>query len=267
MYLHSIGLKNFRRLNDVHIDLESHISIFVGANNSGKTSATRALELFTKGAKEFSIHDFSAGSWKTFDSVNPQEPTDDPETVLPTIQLDLWFTVKANDLHRALDLLPKLDWSGSLVGMRVEFEPKDTPELLKNFREAFAAANEDFQEGESDYCPWPKNLTDYLSEELSGEYALKYYVLNPEEFENFRPKDGYQPSEIRADKGRSGAQILNSLMRVDCLSAQRHLSDQAGSRVEEISKVLSRFYSRNLEQHSNDSAALRALSDSETQLP
>lgn len=71
MHIHSIGLKNFRRLNDVHVDLESDISIFVGANNSGKTSATQALELFTKGAKDISVHDFSAGCWKTFDSISP----------------------------------------------------------------------------------------------------------------------------------------------------------------------------------------------------
>ena len=36
MYLSTIKLSNYRRLAGVRIDLESDISIFVGANNSGK---------------------------------------------------------------------------------------------------------------------------------------------------------------------------------------------------------------------------------------
>ncbi len=210
------------------------------------------------------MHDFSAGCWKTFDSISPT--ANDAVSTLPTIQLDLWFSVKESDLHRAIDLLPNLSWAGSLVGMRVELAPKDTTELLKRFREAYAEANKELAEAETTYRPWPKTLTDYLSEELKSEYALKYYVLNPEQFDNFKPKDGYEPAEIKSDKGRSGSQILNSLVRVDCLSAQRHLSDQVGSRVEEISKCLSRFYSRNLQQRENDFTALRALAESETQL-
>ncbi len=38
MYLKKLSIRNFRRLNSVVIDLASDISIFVGANNSGKTS-------------------------------------------------------------------------------------------------------------------------------------------------------------------------------------------------------------------------------------
>nr|MBP7113695.1 AAA family ATPase [Nitrosomonas sp.] len=36
MHIHALRIKNFRRLRDVQIDLNSDISIFVGANNSGK---------------------------------------------------------------------------------------------------------------------------------------------------------------------------------------------------------------------------------------
>lgn len=38
MFLKKLAIRNFRRLHDVVIDLASDISIFVGANNSGKTS-------------------------------------------------------------------------------------------------------------------------------------------------------------------------------------------------------------------------------------
>jgi len=69
-----------------------------------------------------------------------------------------------------------------------------------------------------------------------------------------------------------GAAILRSLVKVDNLSAQRHLADpSSGSgpgagRSEDLSKRLSRFYKRNLEQRQEDHRALRALFDSEVGL-
>ena len=59
MHLHSYRIKNYRRLRDVHIELASDISIFVGSNNSGKTSATQAISAFVSGVKDkFSLYDF-----------------------------------------------------------------------------------------------------------------------------------------------------------------------------------------------------------------
>ena len=62
MHLKKLAVRNFRRLRNVVIDLASDISIFVGANNSGKTSVGHALQLFT-GSGRFNIHDFSADLW------------------------------------------------------------------------------------------------------------------------------------------------------------------------------------------------------------
>ncbi|MGG2305250.1 AAA family ATPase, partial [Salmonella enterica] len=61
-HLKKLAVRNFRRLEDVVIDLASDISIFVGANNSGKTSVGHALQLFA-GHGRFNIHDFSAALW------------------------------------------------------------------------------------------------------------------------------------------------------------------------------------------------------------
>jgi predicted ATP-dependent endonuclease of OLD family len=52
MHLHSYRIANYRRLRDVHINLAEDISIFVGANNSGKTSATQAIHAFVAATSE-----------------------------------------------------------------------------------------------------------------------------------------------------------------------------------------------------------------------
>jgi hypothetical protein len=105
------------------------MSIFVGSNNSGKTSATHIFQSFLWASKErFSVHDFSADCWAIFDEIGSSDPP--VEKALPTIGLDLWFEVEESNLHRVVKLLPSLDWSGVQIGVRMEFSPKDAIELL-----------------------------------------------------------------------------------------------------------------------------------------
>ena len=134
MYLHSYRIKNYRRLRDVYIELASDISIFVGSNNSGKTSATQALHAFVSGSKDkFSLYDFSSACWKDFDALGnlPEDATNQPE--LPSISLDLWFEVVASDLYLVIPLLPSTAWHGTQVGMRIEFAARNSVELLGKF--------------------------------------------------------------------------------------------------------------------------------------
>lgn len=265
MHLTKLGVRNFRRLSDVIIDLDSDISIFVGANNSGKTSAGHALQLFT-GRGSFSVHDFSAELWQQI--VEFGEGEDD--TSLPTIEIDLWFEVGPSDLHRVIDLLPNLAWQGSLIGMRIAFEPIDaeaTRAAYVEARQRALAASVPSSGERGTYNPSPQSLHHYLRTRLNTEYELRHYVLDPSRFDaTMAPEDGYTPA-LLAGRDRSGREILNSLIKIDFLHAQRHLSDSpGGARAEDLSRVLSRFYDRNLEQMGDDLATLRALADSEVSL-
>lgn len=178
------------------------------------------------------------------------------------------------NLHRVIDLLPSLAWQGNQVGVRIAFSPADPNATLERFQNMHAAAQATVQQaadagdGNADFVPSPHNLTEFLTDELRHEYEFRYYVLDRAQFDgDFREPADYEPLEILADKGRTGRHIINSLMRVDFLQAQRHLSDASGgSRAEELSRHLSRFYSRNLEKRGDDYEAIRALSESETLL-
>lgn len=276
MYLHSYRIKNYRRLRDVHIELASDISIFVGSNNSGKTSATQAIHTFVSGSKEkFSLYDFHSACWKNFDKLGDSAEDRAEQSELPSISLDLWFDVTLSDLYLVVPLLPSTAWAGTQVGIRIEFAARNAAELLQKFRKVRMDAQRnaavlDRRENER-YVPWPTNLTDYLKKELLSEYEFKYYVLDRAQFDgNHKPTAGYEPLPLGKDPG--GATILKSIIKVDNLSAQRYLADpapgtiSAAGRSEDLSKRLSRFYKRNLDQRSEDHSALRALFDSETGL-
>lgn len=268
MHIHALRIKNFRRLKDVQIDLASDISIFVGANNSGKTSTSQALQLFTGASRDrFSIHDFNVDCWKVIDAFGEQVEN----VKLPTISIDLWFDVQARDIHRVVDLLPSLNWEGSHVGLRIEFTASDEVALLARFHEARDRARANIQRGQNgaaDFHPPPSTLSEYLRDNLRREYELRYFVLDRARFNaSFVEEANYVPLPITPDKGRGGKDVLNSLLRVDFLDAQRHLADSAGgSRAEDLSRRLSRFYERNLERRGDDYEAMHALANSEAML-
>lgn len=270
MHLSTIRLRNYRRLADVKIDLDSEISIFVGANNSGKTSVAHAMHFFIGGARDrFSFHDISASRWSDIDAF---EAVQDGAS-LPTLSIDLWFQVEQADLHRVIDLLPNLHWQGSKVGVRIVFGPRNEDETLARFRERHAHAQEavaglNEAEDEEPYIAPPRSLREFLEEGIQKEYEFKYFVLDENQFnDDLEPNEGYEPQELLRDQGRTGKDIVNSLVKVDFLHAQRHLSDsEGGSRSEELSRHLSRYYQRNLERHGDDYNAIRALADSETLL-
>jgi predicted ATP-dependent endonuclease of OLD family len=254
----------------VHIELASDISIFVGSNNSGKTSATQAIYAFFSGTKDrFSLYDFSSACWKQFDAFgdSPADSAALPE--LPSISLDLWFGVAASDLYLVIPLLPSTAWQGTQVGIRIEFAARNSTELLEHLRTARNDAKKKaaaLEKRENDgYVPWPKSLTDYLKIKLLDEFEFKYYVLDRAQFDDaYKPLAGYAAMQLGKDPG--GASILKSLVKVDNLSAQRHLADPAASRSEDLSRRLSRFYKRNFDQRQEDHSALRALFDSEVGL-
>lgn len=294
MKLQAYRLQNYRRLRDVVIELDDEISIFVGANNSGKTSAVQGLYSMLRGeAKKLELFDFSAALWAEIDAIGKTDPGDeDAPKRLPSILLDLWFRVGEDDLATAMSLLPSTEWDGKCVGIRVAFEPRDAYELVRKFHElhekarnaAIALAARRKTGGEpaaevgadtvevmaeaSEYKPWPESLTKYLTKELSKEYTFRYYVLDERAFDGYLTKEAdYEPLPLGKEPG--GAAILKSLVRVDFLRAQRHLDDpDAGSsdRAESLSRRLSRFYHRNLEKRGDDHAALKALDTSEKEL-
>jgi predicted ATP-dependent endonuclease of OLD family len=273
--LKSFVVKNFRRLKNVRVDLTSQATVFVGANNSGKTSATHIFQLVLGDGGKFSIFDFSADCWAEFNRFdgntidNITSSGADGPAQLPVISIDLWFEVDEDNLHRVVDLLPDLDWQEKPVGVRIAFEPRDPRTLYARYLEAHQEASRaveacaDGSEFDDEYKPWPQDLYDYLKKRLNDEYKLSYYKLDAGKFDaELAAESGYTPAQLP-----EGARIVDSLVRVDFLDAQRYLSDSdARGRAEDLSKRLSRFYLRNLEKRNPDLNSLRALAEAEAKL-
>src|ERR1035437_7511361 len=63
MKIEFVDIQNFRKLKNCRIDFSDKETLFVGANNSGKTTAMDALILFFKRRNSFTTRDFTLSNW------------------------------------------------------------------------------------------------------------------------------------------------------------------------------------------------------------
>ncbi|OFA08218.1 AAA family ATPase [Duganella phyllosphaerae] len=203
MHVEFVEIANFRKLLSARVDLSLKTTLFVGPNNSGKTSAMLALRRFlTPRRCPFEIHDFTlchlralvniGESWlQTNQAGGVADLTLAPWVhALPTV--DLWLQVKEDEVHRVRDLVPLMEWTGGRLGVRLRYEPKDLNTLFKEFitavvdanvmRAAAAAAATAKTAGIAavpKLTVWPETLVDFLSKRLSSMFTIRAYPLDP----------------------------------------------------------------------------------------
>lgn len=229
MRLDRYRLSNFRRLEDVEIDLHDEQTVFVGSNNTGKTSATTAFKLFLKERNRFSVWDFHANRLKDFDLFVKSEGLEP----LPEIHLDLWFSISEQDdlpYRLVADLLPTIENEVTEVGVKISFGVKDPMELLKEYN--------------STYPDKDKTLSEHLSDVpslLKKHFHLEYFVLSENGDIERSIKDGHS--------------TLKNLIHVNFLDAQRHFDDQEQPRSAKLSSAYASFYKNQLQQKELDQEA------------
>ena len=84
MKISRIDIQNFRKLKSCRVELSEKETIFVGANNSGKTSAMDALMLFLKKSKRNNISttDFTLSNWSAINNIGSDWATNPDKTTL-----------------------------------------------------------------------------------------------------------------------------------------------------------------------------------------
>ena len=221
------------------IELAEKETIFVGANNSGKTSAMDALTLFLKPhrRKDIATTDFTLTNWSKFDQIGQNwliESDDEIEVVnvddlIPFLpSLDLWLKVDGSDLHRIAHLIPTLDWSpDDFLGVRLVFAPKNVEELYKDFRSNYARARSTEQKSSSNETSlslWPTSMRDFLDRQLHNQFAVQSYIIDPSLHKDLK-------EEVTQDQMRSiestelQSNPFEGLIKIDVISAQRGFSD------------------------------------------
>jgi len=266
MHIQHVEIGNFRKLKAVRIDFSEQKTVFVGANNSGKTSAMVALRRFLVEPFEFTVNDLtlshwtkinaSAAGWESAVSSGEAPAALDWSDVLPF--LDVWLNVSSNELHYVQKLLPTLDWEGGHLGVRLRLEAKDAEGLQREYLKARAAITELLtqplaagavvtgSEGAAEvvvetgsvpsaapaytFSLWPQSMMDFLGRRLRGLFTVRAYLLDPTALT--APQGGLAvPQVLSPDSDPLDGDPFKGLICIDEISAQRGFGHTGSKRV------------------------------------
>ena len=287
MHIDFVEIQNFRKLKACRVEIAQQETIFVGANNSGKTSAMDALILFLKKGrrKEFATTDFTLSNWSSLNQIGRQwvASADDEEAdiavsawlpLLPS--LDVWLKADEQDLHRVAHILPTLDWTtDELLGIRLALVPTNIEQLYKDFRSAYKSArNAESASTRAESPPslWPNSMRDFLDSRLHSQFEVESYILDPTQCK--KPVQGIaRPQSLPPSSDPLKKDPLDGLIKIDVITAQRGFSDpktedESHTGFASLSTQLRRYFSKHLNPSeapdASDIEALEAIEEAKT---
>ncbi len=253
MHIRHVEIGNFRKLKSVRIDFSQKTTLFVGANNSGKTSAVIALRRFLVKHErlDFSINDFTLSHWAKIDAAAAKWEAAKEDDVPDPIDwgdvapfLDVWLDVPAKELHYVQKILPTLDWDGTSIGVRLRFEPKDAQALQQEYltarsaaAEVMAKASDGKESGEKSdialtFALWPRSMMEFLAQRMRATFEVHAYLLDPAKLK--APEKGMAcPQPLPQNSDPIDGDPFHGLIRIDEISAQRgfgHAGQSGASR-------------------------------------
>lgn len=255
MRIQCVEVVNFRRLKSAYIDFDQKTTIFVGANNSGKTSAMTALRYFLVAPKSLALRDITIANWALLDAIGlawetHSTPAHELNDLLPS--LDVWLSVPLAEIRHVVHILPTLDWRGGDLGVRLQYRVTDLDRLKADYllqRGASITASQ--QVPRADGKPlemWPLSLTDYLGRELPRHIGLQAFALDPGAKQS--PVKGVaRPQPLSKEALPLGKNPFDGLIQIDEIAAQRDFAD-AGAKGsgDDGSDGSSRRYKRRLSE-------------------
>jgi len=295
MHIQFIEIQNFRKLKSIRVDLDKQTTIFVGANNSGKTSAMVALGHFLIDNSRFTTNDFTLSNWieinkigKTWESSPSAEQVISPNlsdwvSILPT--MDVWLNVAPNEIHYIQHLMPTLKWRGGLLGVRLRLEPKNIGEFFKEFLITRKASLNTIAEAKklkgdaAEYTLplWPLDMGQFLERKLNSHFEVKAYTLDPAKLK--LPSHGMaNPQVLPVEREPISGNPFKGLIKINEIDAQRGFSDASSSNdsgdsyntggKRKLSEQLRSYYTRHIDPSEapepSDIDALQALHEAQT---
>jgi predicted ATP-dependent endonuclease of OLD family len=289
MHIDAVEIANFRKLKAARIGLSPETTVLVGANNSGKTSATVAMRYFLveRDRSALSLNDFTLSHWPVIDEMGKQweaakvalQELPNPEwsPMLPFV--DVWLSATKAEAHFVQKLIPTLDWEGGLLGVRLRLEPKESMQLQRDYLQAREQAlnieKADKTTGDK-LVLWPRSLTEFLQRRFSMQFTVRAFILDPAKRTD--PEHGVAKPQVIADDDEPiDGEPFKGLIHIDEIPAQRGFGQSERKRdadgedraiagaaaTRRMSEQLRRYWNKHLDPFENpddkDIDALRAI--------
>ena len=273
MKIDFVKIKNFRKLQSCKIEFSNKETIFVGANNSGKTTAMDALITFLE-KKDFKTQDFTITNWKELNAIAEvwvtKEKLDDDDKSIKFLEpylpsLDLWFNVDISELRYISHIIPTLDWNGGLLGLRLILQPKNIEVVIEEYILARKKIIELNTKSGKSVELWPTSFWQFCDKKLTTLFEVKSFLLDPTKYE-----EDQKLSELNTELEGNP---LNGLIKIHTINAQRGFTDANSDNPEynnskSLSSQLRSYYDKHLnpsiEPNEKDLEALEKLNEAQT---
>ncbi|WP_338450555.1 ATP-dependent endonuclease [Niallia oryzisoli] len=272
MFIEKLNIKNYKKLKDVKVCLSQKQNLFIGPNNSGKTSVIEILVKFLTDKKSFNIYDVTIGNWSQLDKLftlyYSKHDEDDQELeladlynrmmqLLPTLKVTL--RIEESELYHVTSLIPYLNKECEKVAVTYTYEPTDFEKLILDYKKFQYSVNkwkeqtlvshnvqlEDLDKLAEDH--WPSNFKAFLATDsrFKKYFTIKYYISNPD----------LEDNDIYSDSTSLTTNPLKNIVKVSVIGAQRGLidSNEDGDTIDgtkmnlnntrKLSKLFSSYYS------------------------
>lgn len=277
MYIEKLMIRNYKKLKSVNICLSQKQNLFIGPNNSGKTSSIEILVKFLTDKKSFNIYDVTIGNWSElnylFDSYyshvkndeefEREELYDSILQLLPSLKVIL--KVKEDELYYVKSLIPYLNKECKRVAVSYTYEPIDIKKLVleyTKFRSSVDKWKKQTLENHDDIKDdkkidevaedhWPSDFKSFLATDnrFRKYFTIKYFISNPD-VDNF---------EVNHLSKSLVTNPLKDVVKVSVIGAQRGLidSNEEGDTIDgtkigmENSKKLSKLFSSYYNEYVN----------------
>lgn len=281
MKLRRIEVFNFRKLRRARLDMSDKQTLLVGANNSGKTSAMKALRKFLKDRAGIDTRDVTASNWAAIEQIAgawTQEAEADLSPLLAELPfLDVWLHADTSEFHHVAHLIPTLTWTGGLLGVRLRLEPKKGADIKAQYLAAREAAQM-LQPGGATakgFALWPRDFREFLDKRLRDLFELNAHLLDPISFATTGP---VEPQPLPPLSEGIGSNPFAGLIHIREINAQRGFADAGDSSGDDdepmsatsrkIASQIQPYFRKHIDPEKdptpNDVKALEAIHDAET---
>jgi len=281
MKLTRIEVFNFRKLRRARLDMSDKQTLLVGANNSGKTSAMKALRKFLKDRGGIDTRDVTASNWAAIEQIAgawTQEVEVDLSPLLAQLPfIDVWLYADTSELHHVAHLIPTLTWTGGLLGVRLRLEPKKGADIKAQYLAAREAA-QTLQAGGATakgFALWPRDFREFLDKRLKDLFELNAHLLDPMSFTTTGP---VEPHALPALSEGIGSNPFAGLIHIREINAQRGFADAGDSNGDDdeamsatsrkIANQIQPYFRKHIDPEKdptpNDVKALKAIHDAES---
>lgn len=242
MYVNQMKIKNYRLLKDVTIDFDRSLTLFVGKNNTGKTSIMNIMEFLLSDKKTLPFEDYPLDCRRPFyEAVKAYWCNEDENRIktfqnaVPKVSVELTIDYSDDDdyLGALGNFIIDLDESINAVIITVSFDiPLTAEETLAQCKAAYDALVSSPEHPDEDSC-----IASVLQEAFPRLFEMNIYTVNPGNLD---------------DKMIRSKTDLKGLFCMHTIKAERSLDESDSATDNPIGQIMKKLFNTEIMQDELD---------------